>query len=102
MGDLWIDLAHDFCQSKITSRIMSSSSCVLIKLDVESEVVWNAGIRWELDEGGEEEEEELFEGKRKACGRGEEYPLSPEVDPGVHGELGHGGKPPGRWTTSCC
>ena len=56
----------------MTSRIMSSSSCVLIKLDDESEGVWNAGIRWELDEGGEDEEEELFEGKRKACGRGEE------------------------------
>ena len=67
-----LEVAQDFCQSKMTSRIISSSSCVLIKLDDESEVVWNAGSRWELEEGGEEDEEELFEGKRKACGRGEE------------------------------
>ena len=72
MGSLQLEVAQDFCQSKMTSRIMSSSSCVLIKLDDESEVVWNAGSRWELEEGGEEDEEELFEGKRKACGRGEE------------------------------
>ena len=45
----------------MTSRIMSSSSCVLIKLDDVSEVVWY--------EGGEEE---VVEGKRKAWGRGEE------------------------------
>ena len=67
MGDLWIDLAHDFCQSKITSRIMSSSSCVLIKLDDMSEV-WNEGTRLEVELVEVVEEE----GKMKAWGRGEE------------------------------
>ena len=55
----------------MTSRIMSSSSFALIKLDAISELLWNEGTRWELDEGGEEEEE-LAEGKMKAWGRGEE------------------------------
>ena len=66
MGFLYLQPTQDFCQSRMTSRIMSSSSCIPNNmLDELSEVAWNV-VEVELEELEVEEIEEIEEGKRNA------------------------------------